>query len=69
MASVRSLDGVLDLEPRSLGARRFLKTLTIYWNAFGEGAAAAHEYATLTRRGTPHEEAVQRMFEEHFDRR
>jgi hypothetical protein len=69
MASVRSLDGALDLEPRNIGARRFFKRLSVYWNAIRDGAAAAHEYDTLTRRGTPHEEAVVQVFEEHFERR
>ena len=69
MATVRSLNGALDLEPRNLGVRRFFKGLTVYLDAISEGAAAAHEYETLTRRGMPHEEAVVQVFEEHFDRR
>jgi hypothetical protein len=69
MATVRSLDGVLDLEPRSPGVRGFLDNLAVYWSAIGEGAAAAHEYETLTRRGVAHEEAVSRVMKAHFDRR
>jgi hypothetical protein len=69
MATVRSLDGVVDFEPRNFGVRRFFKGLKIYWNAIGEGAAAAHEYDALTRRGVAHEEAVEQIFEDHFSRR
>ena len=69
MATVRSVDGAFGLEPRSLGVRGFLKSLAVYCSAISEGAAAAHEYATLTRRGVPHEEAVVQVFEDHFGRR
>jgi hypothetical protein len=69
MATARSLDGVLDFEPRSLGVSRFFKTVAVYLNAISEGAAAAHEYNRLTRRGTPHEVAVKQVFEEHFSHR
>jgi hypothetical protein len=69
MATVRSLHGALDFEPRSFGVRRFLKNVTAYLSAISEGAAAAHEYDTLTRRGTSHDDAVEQVFEEHFSRR
>ena len=69
MATVRSLDGDLSFEPRSLGMRRFFKGLTVYWSAISEGAAAAHEYDALTRRGVAHEEAVEQVFDDHFSRR
>ena len=69
MATARSLHGALDFEPRSLGVRRFFKGITVYWSAISEGAAAAHEYDALTRRGVAHEEAVEQVFEEHFGRR
>jgi hypothetical protein len=69
MATVGSLDGALDFEPRRPGARRFFKGLHVYWSAISEGAAAAHEYNALTRRGVAHEEAVEQVFEEHFSRR
>jgi hypothetical protein len=69
MATVRSLDGALDFEPRSLGIRRFFNRLSVYFSAIREGGDAAHAYEVLTRRGTPHDEAVQRVFDEHFDRR
>ena len=69
MATARSLDGVLDFEPRSLGVRRFFKTVAVYLSALSGGAAAAHEYNRLTRRGTPHEAAVEQVFEEHFSHR
>lgn len=69
MATVRSLDGVFGLEPRSAGVRGFLNGLAVYWSAISEGAAAAHAYNALTRRGVPHEEAVVQVFEDHFGRR
>jgi len=69
MAAARSLDGALDFETRSLGIRRFLKGLTVYWSAISEGAAAAHAYDALTRRGVAHEEAVEQVFDDHFSRR
>jgi hypothetical protein len=69
MATVRSLDGALDFEPRKLGLRRFFKGLNTYWSAIREGAAAAHEYDTLTRRGIAHQEAVEQVFEDHFGHR
>ena len=69
MATVRSLDEALIFEPRSLGVRRFLKGLTIYWTAISEGAAAAHAYNVLTRRGVAHQEAAAQVFEDHFCRR
>jgi hypothetical protein len=69
MATVRSLGGALDFEPRSLGARRFFKSLYVYWSAIRQGAAAAQEYDALTRRGVAHEEAVEQVFDEHFGRR
>lgn len=69
MATARTLDGARDFEHRSLGVRRFLATVAGYLSALSEGAAAAHEYARLTRRGTPHDEAVEQVFEEHFSRR
>jgi len=69
MATVRSLDGAFDFEPRGLGIHRFFKGLTVYINAISEGAAAAHEYDMLTRRGVSHDKAVEQVFEEHFSSR
>jgi hypothetical protein len=69
MATVRSLDGALDFEARGLGLRRFFNGLTVYLSAISDGAAAAHEYDTLIRRGMPHEQAVAQVFEDHFCRR
>jgi hypothetical protein len=69
MATVRSLDEAMVFEPGSLGVRRFFKGLTVYWTAISEGAAAAHAYNVLTRRGVAHQEAVAQVFEDHFGRR
>lgn len=70
MAAVRSLNGALDYQPRSLGALRgFFKGLAIYCDAIRAGGAAAHEYNALVRGGVPHDEAVERVFDEHFNGR
>jgi hypothetical protein len=73
MAHVRSLDGTLHFEPRSVRdlfpRRSFFTGLVTYWRALRDGSAAAHEYERLVRQGTPHAEAVARVFEDHFDRR
>jgi hypothetical protein len=67
MASVRSLDGALHFEPRGRGG--FFKSVAVYWSALREGAAAAHEYESLTRQGATHEAAVAQVMKHHFDRR
>jgi hypothetical protein len=69
MASVRSLDSMLHLEPREIPGHRFLSGLATYLSAIREASAAAHAYDELVRRGTPHEQAVERVFEEHFNGR
>lgn len=69
MASARSVDSVLGLQPRELPVRQVLSRLATYWNAIREGGEAAHQYETLVRRGVPHGEAVERVFADHFDRR
>jgi hypothetical protein len=69
MASVRTADGAIDFEHRGLPVRRFLNSVATYWNAIREGGAAADHYERLVRHGTPHEEAVIRVFKEHFGRR
>jgi hypothetical protein len=70
MATVRSLDGALDFEHRSLRGgfpgRSLLAGLATYWSAIREASAAAGEYERLVRRGMPHDEAVARVFEDHF---
>jgi hypothetical protein len=69
VASVRTLGGAFDFEPRSIPGRRFLAQLGTYVSAIREAGAAAHAYDELVRRGTPHAEAVQRVFDEHFNGR
>jgi hypothetical protein len=54
------------LEPRELPGRHFLSGLTTYLSAIREASAAAHAYEQLVRRGTPHQEAVERVFAEHL---
>jgi hypothetical protein len=67
MATVRSLDGALDFEPRT--SRGFFRSIALYWSALREGATAARAYEALTRQGATHEEAVARIMKEHFGRR
>ena len=69
MASVRSIDTGLRLEPREIPGRRAFAGLTTYLSAIREASAAAHAYDQMVRRGTPHAEAVERVFEEHFSGR
>ena len=69
MASVRTLGSALHLELREIPGRRFLSGLTTYLSAIREASAAAHAYDQMVRHGTPHEEAVERVFEEHFSGR
>ena len=69
MASVRTLHSAIDLDHRSLPGRGVLTGLATYWKALREGSAAANEYERLVRRGVPHEDAVVRIFEDHFGRR
>jgi hypothetical protein len=69
MASVRTVDGAIDLDHRSLPGRGLLTRLATYWNALREGSAAAHDYERLVCHGVAHEEAVVRIFEDHFGRR
>jgi hypothetical protein len=70
MATVRALDSAIAVEPRSgLPGRSFLARLAIYWSAIREGGAACQAYNQLVLNGTPHDEAVQRVFKEHFSRR
>ncbi|HEY7548859.1 MAG TPA: hypothetical protein VH913_04995 [Hyphomicrobiaceae bacterium] len=73
MAHARSLDSTLHFEPRSVRGpfpgRSFFASLATYWQALRDGSAAAHDYQRLVRQGTPHAEAVARVFENHFDRR
>jgi hypothetical protein len=66
MATARSIDSGLHLEPREIPGRRFFSGLTTYLSAIREASAAAHQYETLTRHGVPHEQAVERVFDEHF---
>ncbi len=67
MATTTSLNGTVDLEPRtSFPVRRFLSGLATYLNAIREGNAAAYDYDRLLQRGVPHDEAVHRVFDEHF---
>jgi hypothetical protein len=68
------LDGTVEFGPRSLRGggfpgRSFLGRLAIYWSALREASVAAHDYERLVRQGTPHAEAVARVFEDHFDGR
>jgi hypothetical protein len=69
MASVRSIDTGLRLEPREIPGHRLFAGLTTYLSAIREASAAARAYDALVRRGIPHAEAVERVFDEHFNAR
>jgi hypothetical protein len=69
MAAVKSIDTGLRLGPRELPGHRFFAGLTTYLSALREASVAAHAYEEMMRRGTPHVEAVKRVFEEHLNGR
>lgn len=55
------------LEPKSDAlVWRFLTLLQTYWSAVRCGLSAARTYHELTRQGTPHERAVERIFDQHL---
>ena len=70
MSTIKSFDDALDFYPVA-GQRPLLSrlggALRIYWNALGDGLAAARSYNELTRRGVPHDAAVRQVFDKHFD--
>ena len=70
MSTIKSFDDALDFYPadsRSSALSRFAGTLRLYWNALGDGLAAARAYNELMRRGVPHDAAVRQIFDTHFD--
>lgn len=72
MSTIKSFDDALDFFPRSErgpALSRFGKGLRVYWRALVDGLAAARRYHELTGRGTPHDVAVQKIFDEHFSGR
>ena len=56
-------------EARELPVRRFFSGLTTYLSAIREASNASHAYDEMVRHGIPHEEAVERVFEENFSRK
>jgi hypothetical protein len=71
MGHIRSFDDALDFYPeakRSLATRfgGFLGKVTLFWDAFREGQAAAKHYDALRRRGHSHEVAASKVFDVHF---
>ena len=70
MSTIKSFDDALDFYPadsRGSMLSRFARTLRVYWNALGDGLAAARAYNELMRRGVPHDAAVRQIFDAHFD--
>ncbi len=68
--SIKSFDDALDFYPansRGSALSRFARALRVYWNALGDGLAAARAYNDLMRRGVPHDVAVRQIFDAHFD--
>jgi hypothetical protein len=72
MRTVNSFNEALNFDPAPAfrsALSRFGGTLRIYWNAMRDGLAAARAYHAMTSRGVPHDEAVRRVFDVHFDAR
>jgi len=46
--------------------RRFLAAAGTYWSAMAGGLAAARAYHELIRLGANHEEAVEKVFDQHL---
>jgi hypothetical protein len=69
MSTIRSARSALDLhfEPTSPGPlRRLLAAAQTYRGAVVDGLAALRTYHEMTRRGATHEEAVEKVFDEHL---
>ena len=69
MSTIRSARHALDLhsEPKSPGVlRRLLTAAQTCWSAVVDGQAAVRTYHELIRRGATHEEAVEKVFDEHL---
>jgi hypothetical protein len=69
MSIIKGFDDALDFHPADdhrPGLADFARTLGLYWTGICEGLAAARTYYELTRRGVSHDEAVHRVFDEHF---
>jgi hypothetical protein len=69
MSTIRSARHALDIhsEPNSAGLlRRLLTAAQTYRSAMVDGLAAVRTYHELIRRGATHEEAVEKVFDEHL---
>ena len=70
-STIKSFDDALDFHPGSGQLpvlSRMGRTVATYWTAFRDGLAASRTYTELTRRGVPHDAAVQHLLGEHFSR-
>ena len=70
MRTIDSFNDALDFYPAPAhrpALSRFGGTLRTYWNAMRDGLAAARAYHEMTSRGVPHDEAVRRVFDAHFN--
>ena len=70
-STIKSFDDALDFHPGSDQLpvlSRLGRTVATYWTAFRDGLAASRTYTELTRRGVPHDAAVQHLLGEHFSR-
>ena len=61
--------GLYSAGPRLPRLGRLLSGLRIAYEAIGEGFAASRHYHELTSRGMTHQQAVSKVFFEHFDPR
>jgi hypothetical protein len=69
MNTIKSFDDALDFHPASGQLpvlSRLRRAVVTYWTAFRDGLAAARTYTELTRRGVPHDAAVQHLLGTHF---
>jgi hypothetical protein len=71
MSTIKSFDDALDFYPEKgsdSALSRLGRAVHLYWRGLCDGLAAAGTYKELIRRGVPHDEAVHKVFDEHFAR-
>jgi hypothetical protein len=72
MSTMTSVGDTLDRyseTPSRTVLRRFLAAAGTYWGAMARGLAAARAYHELIRLGATHEEAVEKVFDQHLQAR
>lgn len=69
MSTIKSFDDALDFYPADDAhsiLTRLGRTVRVYWHGLRDGLAAAGAYNELIRRGVPHDQAVHKVFDDHF---